>query len=169
MRPGTWRWTQMARIEGDDAVPPGKIVFIAVQAQPETGNFAVKVRFPNPELRLRANGVFPLRVQTEPEKKRLTIPESALLEDQDPPLVVVVQDIKEEEHEGKKLKVGKAHKLRARLGVRDRALHRVEILSLEDPEKKEKIDLKEVQFIVEGGNGLHDDDAVKVEEEAKKE
>lgn len=163
---GRLRLNQTARIEGvNEAVPSGTVVYIAVAAQAETGNFAVKVRFENPKLRLRANGVFPVRVQTEPEKERWTIPESALQEDHDPPLVAVVEDIKEEEHEGKKFQVGKAHKLRARIGVRDRHLHRVEILSLEDPEKKQKIELKDVQFIVEGGSGLHDDDAVKLEEE----
>ncbi len=30
----------------DPSSPRGKVVFIAVQAQPDTGNLAVKVRFP---------------------------------------------------------------------------------------------------------------------------
>ena len=50
---------RLAADQGQDpaqaAGPAGKVVFIAVQAQPDTGNFAAKVRFPNPGLRLRAN------------------------------------------------------------------------------------------------------------------
>ena len=45
---------QTAQIAATQAAE-GKVAFIAVQAQPETGNFAVKVRFPNPDLGLRAN------------------------------------------------------------------------------------------------------------------
>ena len=37
----------------------------ALQAQPETGNVAVKVRFPNPDLRLRAHAV--VRVNVVPQ------------------------------------------------------------------------------------------------------
>jgi multidrug efflux pump subunit AcrA (membrane-fusion protein) len=46
----------------------GKVAFIAVQAQPETGNVAVKVRFPNPELRLRAHTIVQVHVLTRPEQ-----------------------------------------------------------------------------------------------------
>ncbi|HVY16169.1 MAG TPA: hypothetical protein VHB27_13170, partial [Rhodopila sp.] len=55
-------------------------------------------------------------------------------------------------------------KLRALLGVRDRERHLVEILGLEDPEKKEKVSLDDVLFIIEGGHGLHSGDAVRLEE-----
>jgi hypothetical protein len=41
----------------------------------------------------------------------------------------------------------------------------VEILSLEAGEKKKAPDLKGLLFVTEGGNGLHDDDPVKLEEE----
>src|SRR5205823_12514231 len=111
--------------------------FVADQAEVDTGNFAVKVRFPNAELRLRGNMTLRLRVLTAPGKAALTLPESAVMEDQDPPAVLVVQDHKQEKtKEGKDVETGKARKLRATLGVRDRVLHLVEIVSVDDPEKK---------------------------------
>lgn len=148
----------------------GKVAFIAVQAQPETGNFAVKVRFPNRDLNLRANRVLSVQVLTKPRQERLTIPETALLEDQDPPGVVVVQEVEtKKDKEGKEEKFGKARKLRALLGVRDRAQHVVEILGLEDPDKKEKIAPEKVLFIIEGAHGLQTNDPVKLEETEQKE
>jgi RND family efflux transporter MFP subunit len=175
--------------------PMGKVVFLAVQAQPETGSFAVKVRFPNRELGLRANAVVRLKVETQPEKQRQMIPESALLEDQEPPAVVLATGVEEKTNaEGKKEKHGKALLAQATLGVRDREHGMVEILGLqrlkkeeekkdekEDKEEKkdakeekkdakeekkdEKIPLEGAQFAIKGAHGLHDGDALKVEEE----
>ena len=145
----------------------GKVVYIAVSAQPETGNYAVKIRMPNHDLRLRANAVVTVEVRTQPEKERLTIPDTALLEDQDPPMVVVIQELKTEKNkEGEEEKKGKAKRLRAIVGVRDRNWHVVEILRLEDPETKEVVPLTDALIVVEGGHGLHDADLVKIDEEA---
>jgi RND family efflux transporter MFP subunit len=155
---------QAIRPAGESAAPAGKLVFLALQAQPDTGNFAAKARFPNRDLRLRANMVQRVEVLTQAEKPRLTLPWTALLEDRDPPEVVVVLDVKTEKKEGKEEKLGKARKLRAALGVRDRSEQRVEIVGLEDPEKKEKFAAGDALFVVEGGYGLHDGDVVKVEE-----
>ena len=47
----------------------------------------------------------------------------------------------------------------------DRHWHVVEILGLEDPEKKEAVPLQDVLIIVKGAQGLRDDDTVKLEEE----
>jgi RND family efflux transporter MFP subunit len=152
--------------------PEGKVVFVAVQAQPETGSFPVKVRFPNPDQRLRANAVVRVEVLTEPQKERLTVPAAALLDDQDPPAVVVVEDVETKKGDGgHEDKVGKAKKLVAQTGVRDRARGLVEILGLEDPKTKKSVSPDGLLFIVEGGHGLHDDDAVKlaVDEEKDKE
>jgi RND family efflux transporter MFP subunit len=144
----------------------GKVVYIAVQAQPETGNFAVKVRFPNKDLALRANTVLRVRVLTRPEQPRLAIPESALMEDQEPPLVVVVKDLKTEKNdEGKEEKLGTARRLKAVLGVRDRDHHLVEVVRLEGLEKGEPVPVADTLFVTEGGNGLHEDDRLKLEEE----
>jgi multidrug efflux pump subunit AcrA (membrane-fusion protein) len=149
--------------------PQGKVVFIAAQAQPDTGNFLVKVRFPNEALLLRANQVTRARVLTQGEEARVTIPEAALLEDQDPPGVVVAEDVQvKKDHDGKDQHIGKARVLRAHLGIRDRARHVVEVLRLEDPETKEAFPVVGTQYIVEGGHGLHNGDLVKLEQPHEK-
>lgn len=156
------------RSDGKDEVSPvaGRVVYIALQAQVETGNFAVKVRFPNKSLELRGSTVVSLQVQTRPEEPRRTIPDSALMEDTDPPMVVVVQDLKPVKNkEGKEEEQGKARKLRARIGVRDALDHRVEILGLET-DKKEPVPVEDnTLFIVKGGYGLQDGDKIKLEQE----
>jgi RND family efflux transporter MFP subunit len=161
---------KQAAVEGESTSPTGKVAYVAVQAQPETGSFPVKVRFPNPDLHLRANAVLRVEVLTEPQKERLCVPVAALLEDQDPPGIVVVEEVTEKkDDQGHEIKVGKAKKLRALIGVRDRDRGVVEIAGLEDPEKKTKVSPEGLLFVIEGGHGLHDGDAVKLEEEEEKE
>jgi RND family efflux transporter MFP subunit len=168
---------RIVRIKADgkaDAGPAmGKVVFIAVQAQPDTGNFAVKVRFPNQSGELRSSSVVRVQVQTKPEEARLTIPTSALMEDTDPPMVVVVDDLKSVAVNDPKAapgtpqkteERGKARKLRAKIGVRDANENRVEILGLET-DKKEPVPIEGAHFVVKGGNGLQDGDAVKLEQD----
>ncbi len=151
--------------EADEKTPAGTITYIGVQAQSETGNFLIKARFANKDLRFRANQVVRLDVETQKEKKRLVIKESALMEDSDPPFVVIAQDIEmKKDKDGHEDKVGKARRVHAYLGVRDREHRTVEILRLEDPEKKEAIPVANTLFILEGGHGLHDGDPVKIEE-----
>jgi membrane fusion protein (multidrug efflux system) len=158
---------QTARIvsDKDEATARGQIAFIAVQATPE-GLFGVKVRFPNRDARLRSGSVLRIEVLTQPEQARITIPESALLEDQDPPSVVIVPDLHTEKNEEKNTddEVGTAKRLRAITGIRNRQWHVVEIMGLEDAKKKEQVPLDaDVQFVVKGGNGLEDGDKVKKE------
>jgi RND family efflux transporter MFP subunit len=150
--------------EEEEFEPEGEVVLISDLAEADTGAFAVKVRFHNEEMQLRANLLAHVYVSTQTKKKTWTIPEAALMEDQDPPAVIVVQE-EIEEHEGKKEKKLTAHILQVKVGLRDRVNHRVEILSLEAGEKKKAPDLKGLLFVTEGGNGLHDDDPVKLEEE----
>jgi RND family efflux transporter MFP subunit len=143
----------------------GTVVYIAVQADPETGSFPVKVRFANPDLRLRGNALARVRIRTAPPQERLVLPTDALLTDQDPPQVVVVGDIKEEEGE----KVGKVRLLQAVLGVRNRQRGLVEILGLEDPDHKAPVPpVATASFVVSGGHGLEDEDVVKIEETPEK-
>jgi RND family efflux transporter MFP subunit len=147
--------------------PPGKLVYLAVAGQADTGNFAVKVRFPNRDLALRANRVVRVQVQTQPEKERLAIPEAALLEDQEPPVVVVARPAEPDKKGGDKgEKLWKAQKLRARLGVRDRERHLVEILGLESDGKD--VPVQGLLFVTAGAHGLQDGDALRVEEESAK-
>jgi RND family efflux transporter MFP subunit len=151
---------------GASAGPEGRVEFIADQAEVDTGNFAVKVRFPNDRLRLRANTTLRIRVQTSPKKACLTLPETAIQEDQDPPAVIVVEDYKKEkDKDDKEVEMGKARKLRVKLGIRDRVLHLVEVISLDDPEKKWKGNLETAKFVVERGQGLRNGDAIKLEVE----
>jgi RND family efflux transporter MFP subunit len=146
----------------------GRVAFIAVQAQVETGNSAIKARFPNPDLSLRANAVARVRVLTKPEQERLTIPEAALSEDGDVPVVVVVEDLKTEKKGDEEKKLGTARRLNAIIGIRDRSGHRVELLGLEDPETKEKVSPDGLLFITAGGIGLKNKDVVKLREEEAK-
>lgn len=155
--------------QGDIAPATGKVVFIAVQAHPDTGAFAVKVRFPNADLKLRSNSVATVQVMTQPERERFTFPEAALMEDQDPPTVFVVRDVETKTNaEGKEEKFGKVHRYQALLGVRDRNWHVVEILKLVDlekePDKRVELPVQDALIVVEGGHGLHDDDIVKLDE-----
>jgi RND family efflux transporter MFP subunit len=172
---------QPARLAGNEKAT-GELVYLSVQGQSETGSFAAKVRFPNQdkEHALPANLVQRLRVLTEPEKDRLVIPEAALQEDQDPPVVVIVQKVKTKKEDKKEEKLGEALQVAVTIGVRDREHGLVEVLGLkkkegeehDEKEKKEKeapIDLKSVLIVVEGGQGLHDGDEVKIEEDKPKE
>lgn len=148
----------------------GQIAYIAEQGEPETGNFAVKIRFSNKEAHLHANRVLRVRVLTKPAKECLSLPESAVLADEEPPTVAIVENVKTEKNaEGKEESTGVARRLQVELGIRDRTLHQVEIVRLIDPEKdpakKWKGDIKDAQFIVEGGNGLQTGDRVKLEVE----
>ena len=147
---------------------PGKIVYIADQGEPETGNFAIKVRFDNKEAHLRSNRVLRIRVLTQPSRECLALPETAVMEDEETPTVVIVENIQTGTNaDGKEETTGVARRVQVELGMRDRVLHQVEILRLidpeKDPDKKWKGDIKEAQFVVEGGQGLQTGDAVKLD------
>jgi multidrug efflux pump subunit AcrA (membrane-fusion protein) len=155
------------KADGREDVSPadGKVVFIAAQAQAETGNFPVKVRFPNKNLRVRGNAMVRVQVETQPEKERLTIPESALMEDQDPPVVVVAEKVMTKNKEGKEEEGLVARQLQATVGARERQWQRVELLGLRDPEKKEKVPLEDLLVVTKGGHGLRTGDPVRIAEE----
>ena len=151
--------------------PEGEVVFISQLAEADTGQYAVKVRFPNRarfpwQREWRANAVVRVQVTTQFRPKTWVIPLTALTEDQSPPTVVVVRDLKTvKNEEGKEEKVGKAQILSVEVGLRDR--EHVEVLSLKTAEKKQPVAIQDVLFITKGGQGLHDDDPVKLEEEEK--
>jgi membrane fusion protein (multidrug efflux system) len=156
---------QPARAGGDKGLSAeGKVAFIAEQAEPDSGLIAVKVRLPNKDLKLRANAITRFRVLTTPGRACWAIPEAALMEDQDPPAVIVIDDIKTTTGaDGKPEQAGTARRLRAMVGLRDRVLKQVELVRLEDPEKKWKGDLEHTQVVIEKGQGLQTGDAVKLE------
>src|SRR4029079_3810671 len=141
----------------------GEVVYIADQAEPDTGNFVVKVRIANGEAKLPANRVLRVRVLTKPGRECLSLRESAVQEDEEFPTVVVITDVEDKKDaDGKDVTVGVARRLRVVLGTRDRTLRQVEILSLDDPEKKWAGDVKDALFVVEGGQGLQSGDVVKL-------
>ncbi len=147
---------------------PGRVVFIAPQAESETGCFAVKARFPNKEVQLRGNVVQRIRLLTLPAKEYSAIPESALVEDQDPPSVQIVEDVKtEKDADGKDQQIGTVRRLTAVVGVHDRVLHQVAILKLEDPEGKWTGKIEDALFITHNGQGLQTGDTVRLEEDAE--
>src|SRR5262249_27766813 len=105
-------------------------------------------------------------VMTHPKKSCLTIPEAAIMEDQDPPAVIVVENLETKKNkEGKDEQIGKARKLQVILGIRDREFQVVEVLRFQDPEKKADVKVEDAQVVVKGAHGLQTDDVVKIEEE----
>jgi RND family efflux transporter MFP subunit len=176
---GKLRLDQAVRFEDNeeaitDAVKleQGRIVFISDQAQAETGTIAVKARFANQSRKLRGNVLVRVRVLTEKKSDCITIPEAALLEDQEEPAVLIVETEKKKDKEGKEEEEHHVHKRVVKLGLRDREKHRVEILGLFEVEedKKKPVPMeKDTLFVVEGGHGLEDDDLVALKEEEHKE
>jgi RND family efflux transporter MFP subunit len=152
--------------EADDDVE-GTVEYVALTGQPDTGNFAVKIRFPNKDLQFRANTVVRVTVEIEEPQLRLTIPESGLMEDQVPPVVIVVEDVETKTNaEGKEEKFGKAKKLVAEVGVRDHDKKVVEIKGLKDKDKA--VEMKDLLFVTDGGHLLEDGDVLKLEEGKEK-
>jgi RND family efflux transporter MFP subunit len=155
---------RLAAEAGPSPVPAatGKVCYLAVQAEPDSGSFVVKARFPNPDLRLRAGQVKRVEVLTQEPAQRLVVPEQVLMEDQDPPRVVAVEDLKA--REGKEGKAGKARRLQAKVGVRQRGRW-VELVELTDPKTGKAVPVRGSWFVSAGGHGLADDDPVLVEDE----
>ena len=146
----------------------GKVVYIADQAEIDTGNFAIKVRFPNKGLGLRGNTTLRIRVQTNPGKACLTLPEEAVQQDQDPPTVIAVENYEKKKinsEDKTESEVGVARILNAKLGIHDRELKLFEIVSVWDTEKKWQGNLETTRFVTEKGNGLRNGDLIKLEQE----
>jgi RND family efflux transporter MFP subunit len=167
---------QPARLASAKDPATGQLTFLAAQAETESGNFAVKVRFPNPKLRLLAGRVERVQVRTQPESKRQVIPEAALLEDQEPPRVVVVEDVTTKKEEGKEVKSGKARRLEATIGVREPRRPEavaggdehgpvVQLLRLTDPETHKEVPFRDALFVVDGAHGLQTGDPVRIVED----
>ncbi len=165
------RADQPANLGGFDARPEevrttdlgGAVAFVSDKAEPETGCFVVKVRFPNKSPRLRGNVVQRVRVQTREGEQQPSLREQWLIEDRDPPSVVVVEDVKTRKNdEGKEEEAGTARRLSALIAVRDRENKLVGLSGLVDSENKPyDKPLKDVQFVTEGAQGLQTGDPVR--------
>ncbi len=167
--------------EGEEENPAnGRVTFIAPQALAETGNFPVKVRFENDEGDLSSNMIVHIELLTKSESDRIAVPESALLEDQDPPKMIIV-----ELREVNGVKALRATKLDVEIGARgsikngEESQRVVEIVKLSYPkeegdnqkasepdgqkeDKKKPIDIRSVRIVVEGAQGLEDGDIVNI-------
>ena len=155
-------------IDDEEGEAQGEVVYIANQAESETGNFAVKVRFDNKQKQLRANRLLRISILTKPAHSCLSVPEAAVQEDEETPTVVVALEVQKRKNDkGEEETVAVARRLQVVLGVRDRKLHQVEILRLMDPEKegeKKPVGTVEAtQFVVEGGQGLQTGDLLKLD------
>jgi multidrug efflux pump subunit AcrA (membrane-fusion protein) len=151
--------------------PNGRVVYIGVQAQPDTGAFPVKVRFNNAELGLRAGAVARVEVMTRRKQKRIAISDKALLEDRDQPVVVIIYkwETRHNKEKDKDEEIGTVRRLQAKIGVRDRRLALVEILELQDVDPESKLPQPVfddfTEFVNKGAHGLETGDEVKKEEE----
>jgi RND family efflux transporter MFP subunit len=159
--------------EWTDHDAAGRVVFLADQAESDTGCFAMKVRFANKgPAPLRAGAVVRLRVLTANDNDHFAVKESALMDDQDPPGVIVVDDPKiEKNKEGDdEVVAGTARRLRAEVVLRGTFFngkaveHWASIKSpLTDPEGKKPVpDLADtLLFVTERGQGIQTGDKLK--------
>ena len=147
----------------------GAVAFVSDKAEPESGCFVVKVRFPNKDPHLRGNVVQRVRVQTREGEQQPSIREQWLIEDRDPPSVVVVEDIKTKKNaDGKDEETGTARRLGALISVRDRENRLVGLRGLVDADGKAYPgDLKDVPFVTEGAQGLETGDPVRLQPKEK--
>ena len=158
-----------------DADGGSSVVFVSDKAEPETGCFVVKVRFPNKDPHhLRGNVVQRVRVQTRTGdqvasllgEQGVVLQEDWLIEDRNPPSVVIVEDVKTQRNdEGKEEKTGTARRLSALIAVRDREKKLVGVRGLVDSEGKEfPGPLQDLKFVTQGAQGLQTGDPVRLQQ-----
>ena len=76
----------------------GVVAYVSDKAEPESGCFVVKVRFPNKEPHLRGNVVQRIRVQTQAGEDRSLHPRGGADRGRDPPSVVIVENVKKQKN-----------------------------------------------------------------------
>ncbi|HVS38056.1 MAG TPA: efflux RND transporter periplasmic adaptor subunit, partial [Gemmataceae bacterium] len=153
----------------------GSVVYVSDKAEPESGCFVVKVRFHNssPHPHLRGDIVQRVRVQTRTSEqaadllgeKGVVLQEQWLIEDHDPPSVVIVEDIKiGKDDEGKPQETGTAKRLSATVVVRDRLHKLVGVTALMDEDRKAYPGpLDKLKFVTKGAQGLETGDPVRLQ------
>ena len=148
----------------------GVVAYVSDKAEPETGCFVVKVRFPNHEARLRGNVVQRIRVQTQPTADlQPCIPEAALIEDSEPPSVVIVENVKEQKNaDGEMEETGTARRCSALLTIRDRDNKVAGFRGLEDADgKRVDVPKDQILFVTVGAAGLETGDPVRLQKKEK--
>jgi HlyD family secretion protein len=117
----------------------GKVSFIGSAADPQTGNYAVRILMENNGMRLRSGQVVKAIVVLKNEEPQIAVPEAAIFDQGEGPLLAVVRE-------------GKIKLLHPELGATDGGNVAVA-----------KTDLKEGEpVVVEGAYGVADDTEAKV-------
>ena len=148
----------------------GVVAYVSDKAEPESGCFVVKVRFPNHESHLRGNVVQRIRVQTQPTADlQPCIPEAALIEDSDPPSVVIVENVKKQKNaDGEMEEVGTARRVHALITIRDRVNKVAAFRGLEDADGKMlDVPKDQLNFVIVGAAGLETGDPVRLQKKEK--
>ena len=117
----------------------GKVSFIGSAADPQTGNYAVRILMENNGMRLRSGQVVKAIVVLKNEEPQIAVPEAAIFDQGEGPLLAVVRE-------------GKIKLLHPELGAADGGNVAVA-----------RTDLKEGEpVVVEGAYGVADDTEAKV-------
>jgi RND family efflux transporter MFP subunit len=125
--------------EEDKDVVSGKVTFIGSSADPQTGNYAVRILMDNAGGRLRLGQVVKANIVLRTEEPQLAVPEAAIFDQGEGPLLAVVRD-------------GKIKLLHPELGATEAGNVAVA-----------KTDLKEGEpVVVEGAYGVADDTEAKI-------
>lgn len=123
-------------------VVSGKVTFIGSAADPQTGNYAVRILMENTGMRLRLGQVVKAIVVLKNEEPQIAVPEAAIFDQGEGPLLAVVRD-------------GKIKLLHPELGATEGGNVAVA-----------KTDLKEGEpVVIEGAYGVADDTEAKILQE----
>ena len=175
--------SQPANLGGFDAQPgeirtldmAGAVAYVSDKAEPESGCFVVEVCFPNnsPHPHLRGGVVQRVRVQTRDGDQvgkllgadGVVLQEDWLIEDHDPPTVIVVDKIEtKKDDEGKPMEVGTAKRMSAVVVVHDREHKVVGVTGLVDEDGKAYAGpLDKLKFVTKGAQGLETGDPVRLQ------
>jgi RND family efflux transporter MFP subunit len=152
-----------------DADVRGEVAFVAEQAEPDTGCYAVKIRFPNKKPSLRSGEAKRVHVLLKTVNDQWSVPESALMEDERLPAVFVVENYKKETKDGKEEETGTVRRLRVKVGVRSRQVNQVGILRPKDCDAKDaewwSKNVDDVLVVTGRGHGLQTGDKVKLQQD----
>jgi multidrug efflux pump subunit AcrA (membrane-fusion protein) len=72
----------------------GKVTFIGNSADPQTGNYAVRILMDNEGTRLRLGQVVKVTVVLKSEQSQIAVPETAVFDQGEGPLLAVIRDKK---------------------------------------------------------------------------
>lgn len=92
---------RLETVDGENREPAGKsdeingqVSFVGSVADPQTGNFPARILVDNPEGRLRVGQVVKALIKLRTERAALTVPQAAIFDEGEGPLLAVVRDNK---------------------------------------------------------------------------